>query len=330
MRERHVSELLAEVFRRGGMKRGVRRAEAVLLWRTLVGPELATFSTALTLRDGVLYVNVGDSETAMHLTLQRHRFIAAFRDRFGVTDVREIRFQVGRLDGAVTGREGPEDAGAAPPPPSAEEVRRLRESLERLGLPADVHEEAFAAGKSLLALQTARRRDGWVPCPTCGALHDGAVRPLTAREAALREAGRKDALVALKRELCAACARYAQEGRVVSAAHALREDPLRALPTLSAEELAVARHLATKALDDALAALLPAAVSDPRLVDRLEATARARLALATLRPPDSFETTDLTALDPRLGPVLALAAGDSPHRDRRGSGAHRHTQEQER
>ena len=32
MSERHVSELLAEVFRRAGMKRNLKRAEAVLLW----------------------------------------------------------------------------------------------------------------------------------------------------------------------------------------------------------------------------------------------------------------------------------------------------------
>ena len=79
MRERHVSELLAEVFRRGGLKRGVRRAEAVLLWRRLVGPELAAFSAAKVLRDGVLYVNVSDSETAMHLSLERQRFITSYR-----------------------------------------------------------------------------------------------------------------------------------------------------------------------------------------------------------------------------------------------------------
>lgn len=302
MRERHVSELLAEVFRRGGMKRGVRRAEAVLLWRRLVGPELAAFSTALTLRDGVLYVNVSDSETAMHLTLERHRFIAAFRERFGVTDVREIRFQVGRVDGS-----GPEPMAAPPPPPPpGAELRRLRERLARLELPPEVHEEALAAGRSLLTLQAARRAAGWVPCPTCGALHDGPLRPLTAKEAALREAGRRDATLELRRELCETCARYAREGRVVAAARALRATPLAVPATLAEDELAVARHLAARALDEAIAALLPAAVSDPRLAGQLEAAARHRLALKTLTPPASFSHADLTSLDPRLGPVLAL------------------------
>ena len=45
----HVSDVLAEVFKRGGMKRAVRRAEAVLLWRQVVGPEVAKFTEAKSL-----------------------------------------------------------------------------------------------------------------------------------------------------------------------------------------------------------------------------------------------------------------------------------------
>ena len=48
----HVSEVLAEVFRRGGMKRAVKRAEAVLLWPQVVGSEVARFTEAKALQDG--------------------------------------------------------------------------------------------------------------------------------------------------------------------------------------------------------------------------------------------------------------------------------------
>ena len=65
MSERHVSELLGEFFRRSGLKRAVRRAEAVLLWPQVAGAEVARFTEARVLRDGVLYVDVSDSETAM-------------------------------------------------------------------------------------------------------------------------------------------------------------------------------------------------------------------------------------------------------------------------
>ena len=80
----HVSDVLAEVFKRGGMKRAVKRAEAVLLWSQVVGPEVAKFTEAKSLQDGVLFVEVTDSETAMHLSLQRQRFIDVYRGKFEV------------------------------------------------------------------------------------------------------------------------------------------------------------------------------------------------------------------------------------------------------
>src|SRR5690554_205218 len=97
MAERHVSEFFAEVFRRAGMKRNMKRAEAVLLWPRVVGADVARFSSARALREGILYVDVSDSETVMHLSMQRSRFLGEYRTTYGVTDVREIRFQVLRV-----------------------------------------------------------------------------------------------------------------------------------------------------------------------------------------------------------------------------------------
>lgn len=301
MRERHVSELLAEVFRRGGMRRAVRRAEAVLLWRRLVGAELAAFSTALTLRDGILYVNVSDSETAMHLSLERHRFIAAYRDRYAVTDVRDIRFQVGRLEH----EELPAEAPPTLPPPDEAAVRSMREELEGLELPQEVFDEALGAARNLISLREARRAEGWTPCPCCGVLHDGAVRPRTLREAALEASSRRDLEVELSRELCEACARYSREGRVVAASRALRSGKRSAGADLSEDEAAVARHLALRGLDDTLAALLPAAASEPRLSAQLEAVSRIRVALASDKAPEAVTREELGRLDPRIPVVLA-------------------------
>lgn len=84
---RSVADLLAEVFKKGGLRRGVRRAEAVLLWPQVVGPEVAKFTEAKTLQDGVLIVEVPDSETAMHLSFQRQKFLHVYRAKFGVRDI---------------------------------------------------------------------------------------------------------------------------------------------------------------------------------------------------------------------------------------------------
>ena len=79
----NVADLLAEAFKRGGLRRGVKRAEAVLLWPQVVGAALAKFTEAKSLQDGVLYVEVADSETAMHLSFQRAKFVNVYAAKFG-------------------------------------------------------------------------------------------------------------------------------------------------------------------------------------------------------------------------------------------------------
>lgn len=308
MAERHVSELLAEVFRRAGMKRNLKRAEAVLLWPRVVGRDVARFSTARALQGGILYVDVSDSETAMHLSLQRTRFLGEYRERYGLTGVRDIRFQVGRVGG------GEGDEGASEPPPqqvAPQELARLARDLEGLGLPDDMAQLALQTGRRFLALQQARRAKGWLPCPTCGALHDGTVRPLTPREEALAEAGRVDEELRLARELCAACSRYAAEGRVRSAARLLKVEPGADTPGLSEEERNVAAHVAKRQLDLALLELMPAAALDTGLLPQLAQAARCRVALESGRAPDQVSDDDLDAFDPRLTKLLRRGGGAS-------------------
>ncbi|MBX3141932.1 MAG: DUF721 domain-containing protein [Trueperaceae bacterium] len=305
MRERHVSELIEEVFRRAAVKRGVRRAGAVIAWRAVAGAELAAFSTAVALRDGVLYVNVNDSETAMHLSLGRHRLVDAYRAYLGNADVRDIRFQVGRLD---DGDERPASNRALiAPDPAA--LAALTASLQRLDLPEELERATLAAGTRFLGLQAARRELGWTTCPTCGALHDGPLRPESLREAARKAAGRRDADAELERALCQACYRYAHEGRVVAAAERLRTAPRAEVDGLGEDERAVAAYLAARSLDSVIATLLPAAVTDDRLALQLESVVRCRLALEHGREPETFTPADFHAFDPHVANVLRLAGG---------------------
>lgn len=304
MAERHVSEFFAEVFRRAGMKRSMKRAEAVLLWPRVVGADVARFSTARALQGGILYVDVSDSETAMHLSMQRSRFLGEYRTTYGVKDVREIRFQVGRV--RPTERDPVPDG---PRPPDLEHVdpqdlARIARDLDALELPDEVAQVTLQAGRRFLALQAARREAGWVPCPTCGALHDGRVRSLTPREEALAEAGRREEAVELARELCAACARYSQEGRVRSAALRLKLDPTAETPQLGEDERAVARHLAARHLDEDLRELMPVAALQPAVLPQLDKAARCRVALAEGGAPADVTQEALERFDPRITQLL--------------------------
>lgn len=305
MKEGHVSAFLMEVFRRGGMKRRLNRATAVLLWPRVVGPDVARFSTARVLTGGVLYVDVSDSETAMHLSMQRSRFLSEYRHAHGVTEVREIRFQVGRVGG---GAGEPEAPPVEPPPPieavDPQELQRLARELEGLELPEEVAVAALQVGQRLLALNASRQASGWVPCLTCGALHDGPLRPQSLREAALAEAGRVDEESTLARELCAACYRYAGGGRVRAAARELKTDPLALHPELGEEEQAVAVHLAKGWLGRDIEELLPAATVRPAMLRQLELAARNRVALASGAEPQEVTFADIERYDVRVAGLL--------------------------
>lgn len=271
----HVRDVLAEIFRRGGMKRAVRRAEAVLLWPQAVGSELAKFSEAKTLRDGVLIVEVPDSETAMHLTMQRDRFLRSYRDRLGVRELREIRFVVGR----------PEFKGDAStdrpsrPPPDPVELASLSRSLGALDLPEDVAVSALAAGKAWLAHRARLVAEGWKPCAACGAL--------TPNE-----------------DMCDTCRRYREEPRVLSAAARLVMEPAVPTPHLSEDERAVAKLLARTSIDDMLVELLPQVLADPALRNQLEQIALRSLALELDKPLADVTEEDFARLDPRVARVL--------------------------
>ncbi|MDZ7800252.1 MAG: DciA family protein [Trueperaceae bacterium] len=274
MPEKHVRDLISEVFRRGGMRRAVRRAEAVLAWPRIVGAKMARFTTARALEGGVLFVDVPDSETAMHLSLQREQFLEAYRERFGQRDVRDIRFRAGRPSAA--------EAPPAPPaPPAVDEAESsaLERELGRLDLPDGVAGPTLAAAHAMLRHRVRARADGWTPCPHCGALSPGT-------------------------QPCDACRRHRAAPRVVRAAEGLALDPTLAMGAFGDDERAVARDLAVERLDARMLELLPEVLASPRLAPQLAAAARNRVALARGCDPFDVNLDDVGGLDPRVARAL--------------------------
>jgi hypothetical protein len=272
----HVSELLAEVFRRGGMKRSLKRAQAVLLWPQVAGNQLARFTRARNLVDGVLFIDVPDSETAMHLTLQRKRFLDVFQGKFGAREVRDIRFQTGR---PVESDEPEERGELAPAPVDPQDLSKLTRALGQLELPEDLSQPALEAARSMLAYRARRRAEGWSACPTCGTL--------TPEEG-----------------LCSTCTRYAAEPKVVAAAERLVISPSYPAPHLSEDQRAVAVMLALEELDGTLIELLPQVLAHNELRPQLQTAARHYLALRLDKPAEQVDDRDLALLPSRVARVL--------------------------
>ncbi len=268
----HVSDVLAEVFKRGGMKRQVQRAEAVLLWRQVAGAEVARFTEAKTLQDGILFVEVSDSETGMHLMLQRQRFLDVYHAKFQVREVRDIRFRVGRPTRPEA--EAPE---AKPVQVDSKALANLARNVSEL--PEHLAKPTLQAARALLAYREKRRAEGWEPCPLCGAM--------TARAT-----------------LCESCQRYAEDVRVERAAGLLSVEPQAETPLLSEDERAVAVHLAKTRLLDRLRELLPQVLADPTHKLELEAVARCYVAHELGKTLEAVEDADLDVLEQRVARAL--------------------------
>lgn len=274
MAETHVRDLLGEMFRRGGMRKAMRRAEAVVLWPRIVGPKLARFTRARSLKGGVLFVDVPDSETAMHLSMQRHHIVQAYGRRFGSREVREIRFRAGRPIEADA--EAPPATGATPDP---EELVSLTRELGALDLPERLAGPALSAARAMLAHRSRARAGGWTPCPHCGALSP--------------DPGP-----------CDACRRHREAPRVRRAADRLVRRPDAPLPELGEDEAAVARALAVETLEAHVAELLPQVLASPTGAPQLELAARHLLALLEGVAPDDLDDDHHARLDPRVARAL--------------------------
>jgi hypothetical protein len=270
---KHVSNILAEVFKRSGMKRAVRRAEAVLLWQQVAGPEVSRFTEAKSLKDGVLWVEVPDSETGMHLMLQRQRFLDVYRGKFGVRDVQEIRFRVGRPSVQVP------RAATAQKTPQVDPLALAKFARTLSSLPEPLVEPAMQAAKSLLLYRESKLAEGWQTCPLC--------------EALTPEAG-----------LCHTCQRYATDPKVARASQALAVNPQAPTPLLSDEERQVASHLAQDYLLKTLNTLLPHVLADPTYRLEFETVARCYVAHKLNKSLSAVEDADFDMLDSRVARAL--------------------------
>ncbi|MEM6428924.1 MAG: DUF721 domain-containing protein [Deinococcota bacterium] len=285
-----ASKALAELFARAGMKRRLKRAEAVLLWPQVVG-SVARFSTAKRLQDGVLIVEVQDSETAMHLSHQRHRFIDAYHTRFGVAELKDIRFRVGRAAPAATAAtptSSPEDL----PAPDPKALAELAKNISTLDLPEALATSALQAAKAMLRLQAARRAQGQPSCPICGTVVEVSAASVPATED--------------QPHLCRTCTRYSTLISVQRASQMLAVNPDQHTPNLSEDERAVAVHMAMHHLEARIDELLPFVLAEPQHKVVLEAAVCCYLAHRLRKPLSTVTEDDFRVLEPQLQRLLGL------------------------
>ena len=91
-----TAELLPKLMQRLGLKERLHETEVIDAWSKIVGDFIATHSSPVVLREGILYVRV--LQPALHYELERVSKIDILRKlkkRFGSKTIRDIRFRVG-------------------------------------------------------------------------------------------------------------------------------------------------------------------------------------------------------------------------------------------
>jgi len=288
MADQHVRHWLDQALRRGGWVRGVKRAEAVIAWPTVVGADVARFAQAVAFNQGTLVVEVSDAETATHLGMQRAHILGAYRERMPELGVRDLRFRVGRVNPPAPAAEAPTAIT------NPEEHARLQDMAATL--PDGVAHVARLLGGSLARWRAQRRAQGWQACRLCQSL-----TPPEPRDA--------------HGVVCTTCQRLRSLPKVQRAGAQLTLDPLWSTPELTEEERRVAVDLALMTLRERTLALLPRVIADPKEREVLELLLRCTLALQAGVgvgdvPPSRLATPDARSrLDPRALRVLGLASG---------------------
>ena len=143
-------------------------------WAAVVGPQVAGVTQVESVRDGVLFVRVKNSVWANELTLLKEDMLRRLNSKLGGRILTDIHFKASGL-----ARDKKKPPVAPPPPPTAQEIARIvlpREVSARIETTlAAITEDALRGRIRAVMLHAARaddwkRRQGWSPCPRCGAL----------------------------------------------------------------------------------------------------------------------------------------------------------------
>lgn len=292
---RGLSELMGATLGTAKLARGVGRARALLLWPQAVGPEIARMTRPRSQQGGTLYVEVRDSTTAHHLTMQRHHFLkrlnAMLAEGNGRPEdaVRELRFSVGTV-------RAPENTPRAAPLPAPDRAR-ARQLVQEVADP-ELRQAALRAAEAVTRARRWREEQGWRPCPVCGERCPAPTR--LPGEAPPPEA-----------PPCRACALTLEDPNVRRAARVVARTPERldALETtLGGSGRLAARYLALELLDDQLGLLALECVrsgGENNYLSFLRAQAETYLMLKLGKARGDLRRADHAALPERVRQVLA-------------------------
>lgn len=129
-----IAEVVTGAFRRWGLETRFRQSEIWRVWPSVVGPQIARRAQPHAMWRGRLTVHVTDPVWLHHLSMMRHRVVAALNEKLNTTPVREMILRVGEVDPPASDQPGStaQNTQNQDPPPSPTQVLRIEALLAPL------------------------------------------------------------------------------------------------------------------------------------------------------------------------------------------------------
>lgn len=89
---RSLGEALSDLIEHLGIKSKVREYEAVTMWESIVGPQIAKVSTATKIQKGILIVKVSNSPWRNELSIRKEEIKSKVNTALGDELVKDIKF----------------------------------------------------------------------------------------------------------------------------------------------------------------------------------------------------------------------------------------------
>lgn len=137
---------------------GWEEQEAVLLWKNIVGENLARLARPLYVEDGILHLAVASPVVATELRLWKEELLQRLAQSAPKSQLKDLRFHL-----------APAASEAQPPPaePGPEELNRAEEAIPE-GLAPEVRKRLVCALAAALAQERLILRLGGRRCVACG------------------------------------------------------------------------------------------------------------------------------------------------------------------
>jgi hypothetical protein len=109
-----IADAVVGAFQRLGLESRFRQSAIWSVWPRVVGAQIARHAQPRAMSRGRLIVHVTDPVWLHHLSMMRHRVIAALNDMMGPVAVRELVLRVGELPAVPPNPQNPPPVVEAP------------------------------------------------------------------------------------------------------------------------------------------------------------------------------------------------------------------------